>query len=455
MRLIGVGLTVAIVLAAFSPSPVLAPARAASAKPAADAIPKEVRDKGKAAAPGLIAAAGLDCQLADARLVGENTDPKTKLKSSFYELACTGNEGVVVDSTSDGAPPKAFTCLEVAAPAANGKPNNLQCALPGNADPKAALVAYIAKAGKTCTPDKVRALGHSATVTDYELACHEGGGYILQTSAPPRMDKPAEMTPCIMYDPNSNVKCELTDRAAQLAVIDQLAAQSGKACTVKDRAFIGVAASGELYYEVACQDGKGYVLQQAKNGSLTRTIDCAAADFLNGGCKLTDARQAKTEQAALYTQLAKKAGFDCEVSGYAPLPVATAGTDVVEMACSNKPSGGIGVFGKPGTPSSVFDCAHAELKGYRCALSKAATGYPALTADLKSLGKASCQVSAARMVGITADQRGYMEVGCADGLQGYMIEYALTPITAKNVIVCSEAAGIAGGCTLPGNTKKG
>jgi hypothetical protein len=262
------------------------------------------------------------------------------------------------------------------------------------------------------------------------------------------------MQPCIMFDPTGTVKCELTDRAAQLAIIDQLMTKSSKPCTVKDRAFVGATETGTLYYEVACQDGKGYVLQQAANGALTRTIDCVDADFLNGGCKLTDTRKAKTEQADLYTQLSKKAGFDCTVTGYAPFSVAPEGKEVVELACANG-MGGIGVFSsKPTEPSVVYDCARSELKQFRCSLTKPAAGYPTLTGDLKALGRASCQVSASRMVGITADQRGYIEVGCADGLQGYMIEYTLTPLTPKNVIVCSEATGIAGGCTLPGNVKK-
>lgn len=34
-----------------------------------------------------------------------------------------------------------------------------------------------------------------------------------------------------------------------------------------------------------------------------------------------------------------------------------------------------------------------------------------------------------------------------------MIEYTIKPLAMKSVIVCSEAKGIAGGCTLPGNKK--
>jgi len=451
MRLIGIGAAVALALAILTPSAVVGPAFAAEKAPASP-ITKEQRAKGMADAPALIAAAGADCQVADARFIGDNTDPKTKVKSSFYEVACSNNEGVIVAKTADPTP-AVYTCMETNAPGPGGKPNSLQCVLPGNADPKAGLLPYIAKSGKTCTPDKIRPIGHSAAKTVFELACHEGSGYILVTSSPPRLDKDIEVDPCIGFDPNGTIKCELTDRTAQLAVVDQLAAASGKSCAVKDRAYVGATKTGSTYYEVACQDGKGYILEQAANGSLEKTIDCAAADYLNGGCKLTDARQAKTEQAGLYTQLAKKAGFDCTVSGYAPFSVSVPGKEVVELACSNRPEGGVGLFTATGPGSVVYSCAHSELAGFRCALSKADANYPVLTKELNAMGKSSCVVSKSRIVGTTADKHGYTEVACADGLQGYMIEYTMDPLTPKSAIVCAEAKGIAGGCTLPGNTK--
>jgi hypothetical protein len=448
MRSIGIGLAVALVVAALSP---------AAAWAAAPAVSKENRAAGMAAAPGLITAAGLDCQLADARKLGDSIDPKTKAKSTLYELACTGNEGVVVDQAGAGTP-TVFTCMEASAPRPDGKPNPTACILPGNADPKAGLTPYIAKAGIPCTPDQVRALGHSSTATVFELVCHETpGGYMLQTSAPPRLDKPATMSPCIGFAETSNVKCTLTDRATQLAIVDKLAAQSGKPCTVKDRSFIGVAASGKMYYEVACNEGKGYILEQAPTGGLAQAIDCVDADAVAGGCKLTDTRQAKTEQNNLYSGLAKKAGYNCDVSGYAPLPSTAdipAHREVVEVTCSNRPDGAIAIFPASASQTAIiYDCAHSELEGYRCSLSKPSAAYGKLTEELVSFGKKSCTVSGARAVGVTADKKGYTEVACSDGLQGYMIEYQISPLKMTSVIICNEAKGIAGGCTLPGNKK--
>jgi hypothetical protein len=450
VRILGLGYAIALLAATLSPSLTFA------ADAGGSAITKESRAKGMADVPALLTASGSECQLADARFIGAGTDPKTKEKSSIYEAACTGGEGLILDVTgAAGSPPQVFTCLAANGPGPDGKKSTVQCLLPGNADPKAGLQPYVAKAGLACTVDKARALGQSPTNTFFEVACKEGGGgYILQASAPIRTDKPVSANPCIMFDPASNVKCELTDRAAQLSVVDGLVAASGKACAIKDRGFIGQTASGSTYYEVSCQGGKGYVLEQGPNGRFTQAIDCASADAIGGGCKLTDTRQAKTEQAGLYSGLAKKAGYDCTVSSYAPLPVNLPGREAVELACSNRPDGAIGIF--PATASGsaeIYDCARSELKGYRCSLTKPAAAYPKLTADLNTLGKKSCTVSNARNVGITPDQHGYIEVGCSDGLPGFFIDYQLTPLTPVRAILCGEAKGISGGCTLPGNTK--
>ncbi|MGA0603447.1 hypothetical protein ACO2Q3_22250 [Caulobacter sp. KR2-114] len=440
MRPIGIGLAIALIAA------VLAPASSFAAS--APSIPKESLDKGKKDAPGLVTSGGFDCQVANARFIGDSADPKTKQKQSFYELACTGNEGLIVAKTA--AATTAYTCLETAE-GPDGKPTNLACQLPENKDPKAGLAGYVSKGGApTCTIDKARALGHSDTNTFFEVACHDGSGYIVKTSAPPRLDKEVEANPCVMYDPGGNVNCKLTDRAAQLAVADKLAAGTPTPCTVKDRRYVGISQSHEVLWEVSCQQGKGYVLVQATTGALDKAVDCVNSDL----CQLTDAREAKTEQAGLYSKLAKKAGFDCDVKSYEPFP-ASAGLDVVEMTCNNRPDGAVGVF--TATGGFVYDCAHSELEGYRCSMSKPDAAIASLTADLKKLNKTTCTVSSSRAVGVTSDRKGYIEVECSDGLPGFMIEYnaplkdALTPI---NVLPCSLASGIAGGCKLPQNVKK-
>jgi hypothetical protein len=446
MRIAGWAVALMVMLA--SPSFVLAAGK--------DPVTKDQRTKGMADAPALLTAAGSDCQVADARFIGQAVDAKTKAKTALYEVACTGSEGLLVESVSTDPTPQIFTCLEAASAAAAGNKSANQCVLPGNADPQAGLLPFVQKSGVACTVDKTRALGHSSTNVFFEIACYEGPpGYILQVSSPPSLNKPVTAESCLMFDPNTAVHCELTDRAAQMAIVDKLTAQSGKPCVIKDRGYIGVAPSGNTYYEVACQDGKGYMLEAGPKGAFSKVIDCVDADVIAGGCKLTDTRQAKTEQNGLYSQLAKKAGFDCNVSGYAPFDAAAPGQEVVELACSNRPDGGIAEFPISGGQAGVvYDCAHSELMSFRCTLTKPAAAYSKLTADLKSLGKSSCDVSESRVVGLTADKHGYIEVGCSDGLPGYMIEYTMNPITPKSPLVCAEARGIGGGCTLPHNATK-
>jgi hypothetical protein len=446
MRIIG--LAIAMIATIAAPGLALAAAGPTT-------VSKEARAKGMAEAPALVSATGSDCQVSDARIIGTATDPKTKVKTTVYEVACTGSEGLLVMKVDNEPTAQTFTCLEAASAAESGNKNANQCILPANLDPKAGILPFLAKTGVTCTVDKARALGHSPTAVYFEVACHEGApGYILTVSSPPRLDKPVTAQPCLMFDPASNVHCELTDRATQMSVVDRLTSQSGKPCAIKDRGWIGVAPSGKSYYEVACQDGKGYVLEEKADGGFGRAIDCVEADAIAGGCKLTDTRQAKTEQSGLYSKLAKEAGFNCTVSGYAPFSIDMPGKEVVELACSNRPDGGIAVFPvSGGTGGVIYDCAHSELKSLRCSLTKASAAYPSLTADLKRLGKSTCTVSESRVVGVSADQRGYIEVGCSDGLPGYMIVYEMATLAPKTTLVCAEAKGISGGCTLPGNAK--
>jgi len=57
-------------------------------------------------------------------------------------------------------------------------------------------------------------------------------------------------------------------------------------------------------------------------------------------------------------------------------------------------------------------------------------------------------------VGLT-ERYGYIEVACADGLQGYLVEYVLDSMSPRAAIVCSLARKIGGGCNLPGNRSNG
>jgi hypothetical protein len=441
MKPFRLGLIAAVALGMLAPAAVYSQAKTAS-------VSEKDRQRGMAEAPALAQAAGVTCQIADARFIGEVNDRKAKTKSAFYEVDCSEGLGFVLQSTA-GASPSAFSCLQASAPGADGKPSSLACALPGNQNSVAEVAALAKKAGVACAVENIRDIGQTPDKALFEVLCQGGAGYVVTTSNPPIATASAEAVSCLLYDEaNTNVSCTLADKAARLAVVDTLLQQAGTSCQVKDRKFVLMTKQNDTYFEVACQDGKGYMVKADASGKGS-TIDCAKAQHIGGGCVLTDARAAATEQAGLYTRLAKSAGFTCDVKEYGALP-APAGKDVVELVCASGP-GGIGVFEANGT-GKVYNCAHALVAGYRCALNKGDTGASALTADLKKLGKGSCTVKDSRLVGKTANGSAYIEVNCTDGLAGYMIEYVAATVTPKEAIGCAFAKGIAGGCKLPGNT---
>jgi hypothetical protein len=432
------GLAVALLVAAMAPAAVI------SAPKEAPKVTEAQRKQGMAEAPAVAQAAGLPCQVSDARFVGKVPEDKKKgtPAQSFYEVACApGTMGYVVQA-SVGAPATAFSCVEANTSPDPAKPPSLPCLLPGNADPKAALAPLLTKAGAQCAPTGARGIGQTKTQTFMEVACQEGSGYIIIASAPFDGAKGLQAQNCLNFDEsNGNIKCTLTEKAARLSVVDKLVTAAKNNCAVKDRRFVGTAKEGADFYEVSCQDGKGYIFK-ASGATLAETWDCGHASNVLGGCQLTDSRQAATEQAALYTRLAKSSGSNCQVTKYADFPQRDA-NEVVELVC-NDGSSVIGIFPATGK-GQVLDCGHALVAGYKCSLGK--SDYAPLTADLQKFNLKSCTVSNARPAAKTTKGTILVEVACSDGLPGYMVEYSPSPVTALGATGCR----FAGNCQLPGN----
>jgi hypothetical protein len=432
-------------LATASLALVLGTAVAVSASKKEEAALAAARTQGMAEAPAVAQAAGIACQVTDARFVGKMVDPKSKAATNFYEVDCDRGVGFVLQAPP-GVKPTAFSCIEANSTQPDGKPPSLPCKLPGNANPLADLAPLLAKASVSCTPDAARGIGQTAKSTFLEVSCQGGTGYVLQVDAPANPDGSAIANDCLTFDATEgNIKCSLRDAAYRLAVVDRYAAAANNGCAVKDRRYIGMSQGGSSYYEASCQDGKGYIYKVDK-GQVTQTTSCEKAMALLGGCTLTDAKEAQTAQAGLYSTLSKKAGFDCQVSKYAPFP-SPPGKDVVEMACANRPDGAVGVFTSKAETSQVVDCARAPIVGYRCSFSKPEASLKAVTGDLKKMGKSECEVSAVRLLGKTAAGTTYLETACADGLKGYILEYKSEPLTPINAVGCAFSKD----CALPGN----
>ncbi|HEY8616747.1 hypothetical protein [Phenylobacterium sp.] len=437
MRSKAFGLAAALVAA------VLVPAAALSqAKKGGGEISEAQRKQGMAEAPALVQTLGLACNVTDARFVGKQEDKKAKTSTSFYEVACQQGMGFVVQAPAGGAP-TAFTCIEANTVPEGGKEAALPCKLPANSDPKSVLTPMIQKAGAACTPERVRGIGQGKTQTFIEVACQGGEGYVVIASAPFDPAKPATAQNCLNFDDaNGNIKCTLTDAATRLAVVDTYAKTNQ--CAVKDRRFVGTSKDGANFFEASCQDGKGYIYKVV-NGQVAQNWDCGKAQGVLGGCTLTDARQAQSEQAGLYTRLAKSAGGNCDVEKYALFPM-RGQEEVVELVCKGG-AGGVGIFPANGK-GQFLDCGRALVAGYKCGLS-AKVDYSALTADLKKNNVQSCVVSNSRLMAKTQKGTTLVEVACADGLKGYVLEYNTTPTVSA---IGATGCAFSGGCKLPGNT---
>ncbi|MDR6624572.1 hypothetical protein J2728_000867 [Caulobacter segnis] len=483
MRPFAIGLSAALAVAILVPAAVISAPKEEKGKPAA--IDAKARETGMKEAPAAIQASGVSCTVSDARFIGEgqvdipdaaaaaaiskaakdqlNGDKdglaklkgKLKEKVRYYEVACNEGMGFALIAKKDTptVAPQVYNCLESSQPGPDGKVGGLACILPGNANPGAALSSYVKKGGVNCDIENTRAIGSGAKNSYFEVACKGGSGYIVQTVAPLNINGEVSVNSCLLYEEGGNVSCKLTNRQTQLNVVDTLNGAANVNCAVKDKRYV-LSTKSDNYFEVSCQDGKGYMYQQtAATGAFARAIPCAQAGFVGGGCTMTDAVAAQTEQAGFYSKLSAKAGFPCDVEKYGMLPTNDPKKEIVELKCKNSDVGGIAVF--TATEGKVFDCVTAELNGYRCSFTKKDTQYARLTKDLVGFNKASCTVSDARVIGAT-DTEGFVEVACSDGLPGWVLGYPLgvAKPAAKEFLSCVQAKGIGGGCKLPTNKTK-
>ena len=256
---------------------------------------------GMDAAPGLIKAAQLPCTLSEARFMFSAVGAD-KGRAKVYEAACREGLGyVIVAPEKTGAVPVIFDCMAMTQPV-RGKPNPMACKLAANADPAKGLSIVMARSGRTCAVEKGRYLGSTEDLNVYEVACHDGGGYILKAAKAPSGTTTAAA--CSVYGANSNLKCILLTPEQQLGAVAGLT-ETQQAQTARDGPY---------------------------------------SDLAKG----------------TYSDLAKTSGFDCAVSKYADFPPRPNGAEVVELACSNRPDGGVGLFPTTGRPV-VWDCLRAQV----------------------------------------------------------------------------------------------
>lgn len=410
-----------------------------AAAPAAK-LTKEQYQRGAKDVPALIPAAGIVCTPDQMVWKGKGTDPKTKIESNAYEVSCKEGLGYVLVTSSADPKPKAFDCL-----AAASSPQ--VCALPGNADPKRGVGMRAAAAGRPCDVTQASYVGTSPTTgqTFYELACSAGGGFQLAVNG-----AQTETVDCITLI-GSGRECKLTTPAQAMAAINPAIQRANRpSCATKDTRFIGNSTDGQdTYFEIACQSGPGYILDVDSKLAFKQAVDCSRAAGIGGGCKLTDTTVTESADAATYTRLAQKSGFQCDVAKYRFIGTDKQNREVVELACKNRPDGVVALFSESGK-SDLYDCVRAGALGQDCKLSSPDVLYGKYTAALASKGKGTCKVSGARFIGRT-ETSDYIETACSDGLPGWVMAFSPGAETPSELLTCKQATNAGAACKLPTN----
>ena len=207
----------------------------------------------------------------------------------------------------------------------------------------------------------------------YEVACAGSMGYLLETVS---KEMPVAIS-CLSAEEARAVDvakgkdpsffCKLPENADVYALLtSMIKAGAGVQCEVGTLQLYGRSQSTHTEYsEVACKDGKGFLLRMAQPGTQAQTVvmSCAEAAKQNIKCRLTDPGPV---EAAVTLQTFKEAlaknGVACDIG-----QIRLIGQEdhlkryVVEYLCADQPKSAIAFIPLSGNsnPYESLDCATA------------------------------------------------------------------------------------------------
>ncbi|MBW8880806.1 MAG: hypothetical protein JF615_05075, partial [Asticcacaulis sp.] len=404
------------------------PAAAADNKVAADPI-----TKGMAAAPGVVAAGKINCDIANAKEVGptESDVDGKKVKGTIYEIACKTGPGFIITAISETQVKDPFTCNYLQKIKAKF-PETPTCTLPENLPEYKWLAPVTLKFLPGCEVTGARLVGSTSTeplIDRYEVGCKAGAGGVIDYPQLTASGEPDFKSCLVMAESNS--ACTLTTKEQLIESMKPLATQANANCQVTDVRFVGVSKENDtLFYEFGCATPPGFMVATTSAGAFDRVVPCASAMGL-GGCKFTDAGVAAADANGQYSKILKDAGYPCTVKDY-NLIGTQEGTkrDYVEFTCPEQPFGLVGFVPQPGSTSAtrVTDCFMDQVSRKACTLTTPAVLMKQLDKLIKiAKPDKGCDVKDARYIGESegvedgviveiacANKRGYIAVVSAD-----------------------------------------
>ncbi len=249
--------------------------------------------------------------------------------------------------------------------------------------------------------------------------------------------------------------------ADAMKAVPALIQQIGLNCTPVDAYSPGASkakdASGKdattRLYEIACQQGLGWMIFAPDGGGAPSAFDCLAlsvrkpkageADKGQVYCRLP---QNENPLAGLQPVLAQAGVANCTIKQARWIGGTPDGKlDEYEAQCAEGPAYVLQVPKAGGSQKlQAVDC--MNQKPGECQYFPKEAYMAKLTAMAQSSNR-PCQITDGRYIGSTPQQHSFFEVACSDGKSGYVLETDANDRFVQ-AIDCGKAGSIGGGCTL-------
>ena len=134
---------------------------------------------------------------------------------------------------------------------------------------------------------------------EYEIACRNALGWIISLGA----DGKPQLNDCVALDAAAfaagkawpkGMVCSLPGNNVPISGLKPIAAKAAPTCTLSDGTFLGGGGDPPiLRYEIACKDGKGYIVDSPAPGSTATqsSLSCDDAKAAGVACTLPDKKK--------------------------------------------------------------------------------------------------------------------------------------------------------------------
>ncbi|MBL0947811.1 hypothetical protein [Brevundimonas sp.] len=199
----------------------------------------------------------------------------------------------------------------------------------------------------------------------------------------------------------------------------RLVAEAGLACNIRDVDLRGYDVRGDGLYEIACREGAGYLILDARPAVVH---PCLMLQGIRLDRRPNRMRQANPPQCQLagntdpvpeLTARARHAGIDCDINAVAVLGLDADRHPLIEVGCRDRD----GAWLEGADSRTVTSCLIVEAQGGECGFTDAAERAREVRLWLAGTEAEGCDVTEAVFRGRTADAEVYeVRCGADDGL---------------------------------------